>query len=209
MIAPDRFIARSSDRELWLAARAEGVTATMVANAATPAGFAETVARIENPQPIVSNEYMDWGTHREGFIALEVKDRFGIMPNEWLIAAGGSMSPDRWMMATPDGLCWHDGHKTIAEIKTTGKPVRKTIDIRYRRQIQWQLHVTDAERCLLAIERRLDGPEGFVADHAIHTQWVERDQAMINELIQVAEQLQANFIYRQWDEREELEGGHA
>lgn len=207
MIAPDRFIARSSDRELWLAARAEGVTATMVANAATPAGFAETIARLENPQPVVVNEAMAWGTFREPFIALEVKDRFGIMPNEWLIAAGGTMSPDRWMMATPDGLSLD--HSVIAEIKTTGKPFGDTVPIRIRRQIAWQLHVTDAERCLLAVELRLDGPEGFVADFDISTQWVERDQAMINELIFVAKQLQQNLIYRSWDEREELEGGHA
>ena len=204
MIAPDRFIARSSDREMWLAAREDCITATMVANAATPAGFAEVIARIENPQEVVSNAYMDWGNTREPFIALEVKDRFGIMPNEWLIAKDSGL--DRWMAATPDGLSLD--HTVIAEIKTSGKPLT-SIPIRYRRQIQWQLHCTSAERALFAWELRLDGPNGFVADFDIHTQWVERDEAMIRELVFVAEQLQQHLVYRSWDEREELEGGHA
>jgi hypothetical protein len=205
VIAPDRFIARSSDRELWLAARAEGVTATMAAHASTNAGFAETIARIDDPQPIQSNEYMEWGNFREPFIALEVKDRFGIMPNEWLIAKDSGL--ERWMMATPDGLCWHDDHKTIAEIKTSGKPL-DSIPIRYRRQMQWQMFVTDAERCLFAWELRLEGPEGFVPDFDIHTQWVERDEDMIGGLVKVAQQLQQHFVYRSWDERESMENEH-
>ena len=203
MIAPDRFIARSSDRELWLAARGEGVTATMVAHASTPAGFAETIARIDDPQPIQSNAYMEWGNFREPFIALEVKDRFGIMPNEWLIAKDSGL--DRWMMATPDGLSLD--HTVIAEIKTSGKPL-DSIPIRYRRQMQWQLHCTSAERVLFCWELRLEGPEGFVPDFDIHTQWVERDEDMIRGLVKVAEQLQQHFVYRSWDEREGMENEH-
>ena len=203
MIAPDRFIARSSNRELWLAARGEGVTATMVAHASTPAGFAETIARIDDPQPIQSNAFMEWGNFREPFIALEVKDRFGIMPNEWLIAKDSGL--DRWMMATPDALSLD--HTVIAEMKTSGKPL-DSIPIRYRRQMMWQLHVTGAERCLFAWELRLEGPEGFVPDFDIHTQWVERDEDMISGLVKVAQQLQQHFVYRSWDEREGMENEH-
>lgn len=203
MITPDRFIARSSDRELWLAAREDCITATMVANAATPAGFAEVIARIEDPQPIVPNAYMEWGTFREGFIALELKDREGIMPNEWLIAKDSGL--DRWMAATPDGLSLD--HTVISEIKTSGKPLH-SIPIRYRRQMQWQLHCTSAERVLFCWELRLEGPDGFVPDFDIHTQWVERDPDMIRELVFVAEQLQQHLVYRSWDEREEMENGN-
>ncbi len=200
MIQHERFIARSSDRDLWLAARAEGVTATMVSKASTPAGFREVIEQIDNPTPVIANAVMEWGNTREPFIALELKDRFGIMPNEWLISFDDGLR--RWQMATPDGLSLD--HTVISEIKTSGKPL-DTIPIHYRRQIQWQLHVTGAEKCLFAYELRLEGPEGFVPGFDVSTQWVERDEDMISGLIQVAEQLMQHNVYKSWDEREELE----
>lgn len=200
MIAVERFIARSSDRDLWLAAREEGVTATQVAKASTPAGFAEVIANIENPQPVIPNAVMEWGNTREPFIALELKDRFGVMPNEWLISFDDGLR--RWQMATPDGLSID--HSIISEIKTSGKPL-DTIPIHYRRQIQWQLHVTGAERCLFAYELRLEGPEGFVPGFDVRTQWVDRDEDMIAGLVQVAELVMQHNVYRSWSEREELE----
>ena len=200
MIAPERFIARSSDRDLWLAARENGVTATQVAKASTPAGFREVIENIENPQPVIPNAVMEWGNKREPFIALELKDRFGVMPNEWLISFDDGLR--RWQMATPDGLSVD--HTVIAEIKTSGKPLDQ-IPIHYRRQIQWQLHVTGAERCLFAYELRMEGPEGFVPGFDVQTQWVDRDEEMIAGLLQVAEQVMQHNVYRSWDEREELE----
>lgn len=200
MIAPERFIARSSDRDAWLAARADGVTATMVAKASTPAGFRDVIEQIENPVDIVPNAMMDWGNYREPFIAQIVKERFGIMPNEWLISFDDGLR--RWQMATPDGLSMD--HTLIAEIKTSGKPLDK-IPVGYMRQIQWQLHVTGAERCLFAYELRLEGPEGFVPGFDVETQWVDRDEKMISELISVAEQVQQNIVYRSWDERDAIE----
>jgi hypothetical protein len=200
MIIPERFIARSTDRDAWLAARAEGVTATMVAKASTPAGFRDVIEHIDNPVDIIPNALMEWGTHREPFIAQIVKERFGIMPNDWLISFDDGLR--RWQMATPDGLSLD--HGLIAEIKTSGKPLDK-IPVGYMRQIQWQLHVTGAERCLFAYELRLEGPEGFVPGFDVETQWVDRDEKMISELIAVAEQVQQHIVYRSWDEREQLE----
>jgi hypothetical protein len=198
VISPDRFIARSSDREAWLWARDQGVTATMVSRAATPAGFAETVARFENPQPVEVNGYMQWGIDRESYIAGIVKDRFGIMPNDWLIAKDAGTS--RWQMATPDGLSVD--HKWIAEIKTSGKRLHR-IPIHYMRQIQWQLYVTDAERCLFAVEERLEGPNGFAAGIDIECQWVDRNEKMIRDLVKVAEDLQLQRVFQ---DQAELEG---
>ena len=202
MIAPNRFIARSSDREAWLYARQQGITATMVAHGSTPAGFRDIVAQMENPTTVEPNAMMDWGNEREPHIAQIVKERFGIMPNDWLIAKDDGLN--RWQMATPDGLSLD--HTVIAEIKTTGKPL-DVIPIRYRRQIQWQLHVTDAERCLFAYELRLQGPEGFVPGFDVVTQWVERDDRQIKELIATAEQLQQTNVYLSWEDREGLENG--
>lgn len=206
MIEADRFLARSSDREAWLWHREQGVTATMVAKAATPAGFAQVVAEMENPDDIEPNAFMIWGNEREPFIAQVVLERFDIFPNDYLISKGGKLSPDRWQMATPDGLCWHDGHKTIGEYKTTGKPLDK-IPAHYMRQVQWQLYVTDAERCLFAYELRLDAPGGFAPGFDVETQWVDRDEKKIKELVSVAEKLQTINVYASWDQREELENG--
>lgn len=205
MIEAERFLARqSTDREAWLWHRSQGVTATQVGKAATPAGFAECVAEIENPREVTVNAFMDWGNQREPYIAQVVKERFGIMPNDWLISAGGKLSPDRWMMATPDGLSMD--HTLIGEYKTSGKPLDK-IPAHYMRQVQWQLFVTGAERCLFAYELRLDAPGGFAPGFDVETQWVDRDEKKIKELCSVAEKLQTINVYASWEQREELENG--
>ncbi len=200
MISPERFIARASDRDAWLHARSQGVTATMAAKASTPAGFRDVIAQIENPQDITPNAVMDWGNYREPFIAQVVKERYGIMPNDWLIAKDEDLH--RWQMATPDGLSLD--HSLIAEIKTTGKPL-DTIPISYRRQMQWQMYVTGAERCLFAYELRLEGPEGFVPGFDVECQWLDYDEEMVKDLVAVAEQVQQTNVYLSWEERETME----
>lgn len=204
MIEADRFLVRSSDREAWLWHRSQGVTATMVAKAFTPAGFAEVVAEMENPREVTPNAYMTWGNEREPYIAQVVKERYGLLPNDWLISAGISLSPDRWMMATPDGLSLD--HTMIGEYKTSGKPLDK-IPAHYMRQIQWQMWVTDAESCVFAYELRLDAPGGFAPGFDVDCQIVERDDKLIKELVSVAEKLQTVNVYKSWDEREELQDG--
>jgi len=204
VIDVDRFLVRSTDREAWLWHRSQGVTATMVARAFTPAGFAEVVAQMENPEEVTPNAYMEWGNQREPYIAEVVKERFGVMPNDWVISKGGKLSPDRWMMATPDGLSLD--HKTIGEYKTTGKPLDK-ISALYMRQVQWQLYVTDAVSCVFAYELRLDAPGGFAPGFDVECQVVERDEKLIRELVAVAEKVQQINVYKSWDEREEIENG--
>jgi len=201
MIAVERFIASSQTRDLWLAARDRGVTATQVAKASTPAGMKEVLAQIENPTAVEPNAFMDWGVNREPYIAHIIKERyseFQLMPNDWLIAAEGNNN--EWMLSTPDMLSLD--HRFIAEIKTTGKPFDNAIPINYRRQVQWQLHTVGAERCLFAWELRLEGPEGFVPGFDIETQWIERDDEMIEKLISVAQEVQQHAIYHERSKRE-------
>lgn len=203
MIAPDRFIARSSDRELWLAAREQGVTATQVAAAATPSGFREQVELIERPSAFDGNAFTDWGQHREPIIALQVKDQFGVMPNDWLISHDTGLN--RWMLATPDGLSLD--HTRIAEIKTGGKPFGGVI-IQHRRQMQWQMWVTGATECVYAYEQRLVLPNGrFEPAFDVHFELVPRDEQMIAALIGVAEELQMVNVHRAEAEYDLLEGG--
>ena len=176
----------------------------MVAKAFTPVGLAEVVAELENPREVRTNAFMSWGNEREPYIAEVVKERYGLMPNEWVISKGGKLSPDRWQMATPDGLSLD--HKMIGEYKTSGKPLDK-IPAHYMRQVQWQLYVTDAESCVFAYELRLDAPGGFAPGFDVECQIVERDEKLIKELVAVAEKVQQVNVYKSWDQREELENG--
>jgi len=197
----DRFVVRSTDRAQWLEARASGVTATMVQRAFTPVGMKEVLTEIDSPREVIPNAYMDWGNEREPYIAEFVKDRYGLLANDWLISFGGKMSPDRWMMATPDALCWHDGHKTIGEFKTSGKPLDK-IPAHYMRQIQWQLWCCSADRAIFAWELRMDAPGGFAPGLEILTQVVERDDALIAKLVTVAQEVQQYNVYKSQEKDE-------
>ena len=199
MIGIERFIVSSQTKDLWLAARDRGVTATQVSKASTPAGMKEVLAQIENPTPVEPNGFMDWGVEREAYIAHVVKERYGILPNDWLLCADGA--GNEWQMATPDGLSLD--HTMIGEYKTSGKPLDK-VPANYMRQVMWQLYVTGAQRCLFAYELRLEGPEGFVPGFDVECQWIDRDEKMIADLIKVAEEVQMHAVYmeRTKDERE-------
>jgi hypothetical protein len=189
MIPRDRFLAsKAADEAAWLAARRTGVTATEVAMAATPAGFRDALEQRRNPQPVEVNGYMSFGLLWEDWIADKVARTYEIYPNDVLIAG-----EDRRHLATPDGL--GPQHRTIGEYKTTGKDWG-TVDrlpIKYRRQVQWQLHVTGAESCVVAWLLRVeqDGqfvPGWFKPKYGI----VFRDEDMIADLVEVAERLLAD-----------------
>lgn len=184
MITADRFIVRSTDREAWLQARRSGVTATAVAEAATPSGFETVAAERRNPVDVIPNEYMIFGTEAEPSIMAYAHQEHGILPTDWLIHA----ETNRQHMATPDGL--NLDHTVIAECKTTGKDW-DTIPIKYRRQVQWQLYVTDADWCLFLWQLRVPDSHGW-----FYMPWlepkhkrIERDPTMISELVGTADRL--------------------
>lgn len=187
MIDIDRFIASSQTRDLWLLERSKGITATQVAKAATPAGFEAAIRAMIEPEIMVPNAMMRHGIDREPYIAHVIKERYSVLPNDWLICDVFN----RWQLATPDGIS--QDHKLIAEYKTSGKPL-DTIPIHYRRQIQWQLHVTGARACVFAYELRHETPAGFVPGFEVRDQVVHRDDKMIQELIKVAERLQEHAV---------------
>jgi hypothetical protein len=64
------------------------------------------------------------------------------------------------------------------------------LPLRYRRQVQWQLHVTGAERALVAwlVREEVDGvfiPATFEPAWG----WLERDEEMIQDLVVTADRL--------------------
>jgi putative phage-type endonuclease len=187
VIEPARFVAsKALSQERWLSARREGVTATQVSRAASgPGGFEQAVEDYNADFVEQDNPYMAFGRAWEGPIAMHLKDEFGVMPNDWLIRH----HYHRHHLATPDGLTL--GHNAISEIKTTGKDWNpERIPVQYRRQVQWQLHVTGAEFSWFAwlLREERDGafmPAWFEPKVIV----VERDEEMISELVTVADRL--------------------
>lgn len=150
MIPSDRFVETSDNFEAWLAARLPAVTATEVAEAATPSGFVQAVNSRRYPQTVYPNEYMRFGSDNEDWIARDLKRRFEIMPNRWLIAS----ADNPLHMATPDGLSLD--HTRMAEIKTGGTDLSNP-PIKYRRQMAWQFRCNEfAEEIVYAFMLRAE-----------------------------------------------------
>jgi len=178
---------KALDEDAWLKARQGKITATLIAKASTKAGFDEALDHlITPPGPIDDNAYMEFGRRMEPFIALWVKDQFGVLPNEWLM-----QHPEQTdYVATPDGI--HLQKPMIAEIKTTGKEWEgwSKVPIAYRRQVQWQMYVTGADQCVFAwlLRTERDGrmmPAWFEPKTVI----VDRDEKHIKELEVTASEL--------------------
>jgi hypothetical protein len=183
MIPKDRFIVSSSDREAWLNARRYGVTATQVATASTPAGFEKAAVQFLTEHREPDNAYMEFGRDWEPLMAEYVQVEYGVDPNDWLIRGD-----EPHHLATPDGI----GADAIGEYKTTGKDWEtvEKLPVRYRRQVQWQLHVTGADKCVVAwlLREEVDGrfiPAWFTPKTGI----VNRDEEMIADLIVTADRL--------------------
>jgi hypothetical protein len=182
VIPAERFVVEFRWYEDWLEARTHGVTATAVARAATPSGFAAEVASWDEPA-FEGNEYTDFGTWAERYLLEHAHRTEGILPSDWLIR--GEIP---WHMGTPDGLSLD--HQTIAEAKT-GVTLPQSVKREHRDQCQWNMHVTGATRCLYLFQPRVAGPNGYYMGLIEPwTRWVERDDTRIEELIGVAERLQ-------------------
>jgi len=187
MISASRFVAsKGFDEAGWLRARGVGVSATAVARAATRSGFDAEVASWSEGRKLEDNPFMAFGRAAEHGIGMWLKDRFEVVPTDWVIAHEKVAE----FLASPDGLSVD--HTRIAEIKTTGKPWQdyRSAPIQYRRQIQWQLFVTGAELCVFAWMLRSEVNGELVAGwFEPRVVLVERDPTVIDELVLVAEKL--------------------
>jgi hypothetical protein len=181
VIPAERFVVESRWRDDWLEARRQGVTATAVAHAATPSGFAAEVASWSAPS-FVGNEYTEFGNWAERYLLEHAHRVEGILPSDWLIR--GEIP---WHMGTPDGLSLD--HARIAEAKTGGK-LPASVKREHRDQCLWNMHVTGATRCLYLFQPRVHGPNGYYLGLIEPwTRWVERDDTRIQQLIEVADRL--------------------
>lgn len=183
-------VANSKNREAWIAAGRQGVTATDVAALAT--GGQKVWSRLKaEKQGLVKgfqgNRYTAWGLAREPLIAAKVSEwRAWMKPNSWRVA-----HVDRpKFMATPDMIGEQTG--SLVQIKTANveKPW-DSIPKRYFYQCQWEMFVTGAESNDLVVEYYRDDPEiGLVVADPFGDPdvWpIERDEDTISELIEIAE----------------------
>lgn len=182
MIPAERFIVQSRHRDDWLEARARGVTATAVAECATPSGFAAHVASWSEP-PFEGNGYTEFGSWAERFVMEHAHREYGILPNDWMI-----QGETPWQYGTPDGLSLD--HSLIAEAKTGGT-VPASVKRQHRDQCLWNLHISGAERCLYLFQLRAVANDGSFYLGLIEpvTFWVDRDEKRIAQLVEVAHRI--------------------
>src|SRR5699024_9806824 len=94
----------------------------------------------------------------------------------------GCVHPDGPWAATPDGI----GNGTVCEVKTGSVSGLASARRRHEAQMQWQMWVTGASGCLYVTEERLTDEMGFTPGERTH-EWVDRDDDLILELVDVAE----------------------
>lgn len=175
--APRLVLGAATDRQAWLAARREGVTATECAVVAglTPAGWDTPFAlwhrkRGDLPE-VEQNDVMRLGVELEPYVAT----RFAECHPELLLTSGGLYAhPARdWQLATPDRLIYDTADLpgmyagdynpvALLECKTVSSWADwgdgdTDVPVYYRAQCLWQLDVIGVDTVHLAAVNRTTG----------------------------------------------------
>lgn len=194
--------ASDQDRALWLAERAQGVTATEIAGLKTGQKNQDDLIAVKLGRKVdtfTGNQYTDWGKEREPVIA-EALRGMGIEPESRVFHGIG----DSRHLASPDGLgVDFDDALIVSEIKTAAydlPPGSQMLAKKgYVHQMQWAMHVTGAGRCRFVVEERLttawDALKRPIAFEPgpVHEYWIERDDAAIAELVKIADEFLAEL----------------
>lgn len=171
-------------RAAWLKLRKSYLTASEVAKLGPKAVKAMANLGEEkwgDTPPFRGNEYTEWGNIREPVI-------IGKLLGAWIPVEHNTnllvSTIHPLFAATPDGLI-PDKNATV-QIKTAGTK-RFFDDVahmpkNYMRQCQWEMLITDAEKCLFVVEERLESFDGFHPGR-ITTMTVPRDDKLIDTLV--------------------------
>ena len=180
------------DYEEWLAARAEGVTASEVGKLAHSGSASWMKLKAEKAgltEPWKGNQYSRWGQEREPAIAAIIAEKYSwLKPNDNVLR----LDDDPRLMATPDmmgdaGLCQIKTHLWKGEPLTAPVPSHET-------QCQFELLVTGADENILVYEYYEPTPHGFqVRDPFAPLQefLIVRDEERIEQLRGIAYQFLA------------------
>lgn len=204
-----RSLGSDEDREAWLKARTNCVTATeakLLTAASSATGrkrvLADLIDEKINGSKFAGNHFTEWGKLREPFILAELEKMFGIAGCGLLVHAEGNSRH----AATPDGAGVNfDGALELAEIKTSkndvlvGTPGFERAG--YFLQMQWQMYCTGAARVLYVVERHDNDWSGWDLDdrstwlvetgpkpHPIVCTWVYRDDEVIAQMVAHADE---------------------
>ena len=192
------YITSSDDRETWLAARREGVTATEAA--ALASGGTSTWSNLRADKagattPWTGNQFTEWGNAREPDIAASVSSMYPhLKHNTHLVGS----NDDPRFMCTPD-MIGTDNAATLCQIKTAlwrgEKWDSAHVPKSYVDQMQGEMLVTGATVNLLAVEFYDELDTGGFVPHFLfedpHIIAIERDDERIAELVAIAEQFLA------------------
>lgn len=210
----DRALAADSDRAAWLEARRGVVTATEVkrvalAKTATARRRAvlDIVREKREGSSFAGNQATEWGLLREDIIFVELERRWGFTRLGSLIRASDEQPRHA---ATPDGISQTlDGAVILAEIKTSknrifpGTPEYERAG--YEFQMQWQMYVTGAVRCLYVLEQHNGDFSGWTMDRdtwdlatgpeplPLETVWIDRNNEVIEMLKGYAQEILAEL----------------
>jgi len=181
--------ASDTQRDLWLAERAQGITATEIRDLVKGKLRQDDLIALKLGRKVDSfsgNQFTDWGNEREAIIAAGIRG-MGIEPESRVFHG----ERDSRHLASPDGVgVDFDGAVVISEIKTSGKDIRRGqpayFETGYELQMQWAMWVTGADRCLFAFEERITVAGRFEPGQ-LFTEWVPRNDDVIAELVERAD----------------------
>jgi hypothetical protein len=183
--------ASDADRPLWLAQRAEGITATEVRKLYMRETTVAALIRekLAPPKAELRGRSIVWGRQRESIIAEAVCRTHGIVPESRVFHAKGNPRH----LASPDGVgVLDDGRLATEEIKTGMRPITVGSphyeSYGYGVQQQWQIYVLDADVSVYVPEQHDNNwPEPAPLVPWYEPEIVERDEALIEKLINIAE----------------------
>ena len=172
-----RRVADSSQKDIWLEARMNGVTASDVANFENDISEKSLRSLVYKKlnNTFKGNKWTDWGLEREPIIL----DFLGIQQNTHLYKS--EISPR--FMATPDAIIDEESGKVkLVQVKTTSKQW-SDIPANYIRQCQWEMFVMGAYQNVLVWEHH----EDFVPTELEPKMFViERNEEEIERLVTIA-----------------------
>lgn len=195
--------ASDKDRDAWLAERLTGLTATQVRDLKVKgAAYRNELLAEKRSRSVTSiddNKYLAWGRKREPIIAEWVFAEFGIA-NESRVFHAAAEGDLAWrFLASPDGVgVGPYGRLRVSEIKTSKHDIAPGTShydkAGYFYQMQWSMFVTGAVECLYVWEQHDDlwfdnGGEFFEPmplGLEPRWEWIERDEQVIAELVDLA-----------------------
>lgn len=202
--------ASDQDRELWLAERRAGVTATQVRDIVLEMQGLPSWSKKQDlideklgrrVDDFAGSPYTDWGNDREPVVAAALEGEGFAAESRVFHHPENSR-----YLASPDGIrVDFDENLDVLEIKTASHDLPPgSEEIRkkgYELQVQWVMFVLGARRCRFVVEERIGHPrEGFTPGET-HRHWVERDDRVIAQLVAVADRFLAEL------DRQREEGG--